>query len=326
MEYAERVDGFLQSSQFHKKLKPICGSKIPAKVRQRAGILAVRLGTNLSQNELMGIIHFRGPMMKLLFCALGSTPANAKRALTSIDKQARLAFSRVAGACAKTNNNPLIPGSRPLRRLEESDESAFGESQFIDLRLVCSDERMAALVDLVQSLPVGQKAGFSVSGVLEGNMTLAPKESMVVYLNDLGAVRTECFCTALEKRFVSMLDMSSVKSPSALKKALSNTPQIIVVSHSHVNASPQSKAGKMHAALWRGLVKEGVKARAFMCVGKYISCEQEPALREMYENLAGFVLTNYSDKMGGVQADTLQCIPLRSYFEDVWFNLCPAEE
>ncbi|GIQ79423.1 hypothetical protein KIPB_000068 [Kipferlia bialata] len=157
--------------------------------------------------------------------------------------------------------------------------------------------------------------------------TLPPKECMVVYLPDIGETRAKSFCDSLKELHLDVLAVSTVKTPSALKKALANAPHVLVASHHHVKATPQSKAGKMHATMWRALVKEGVRVRAFMCLGKDIGPTNETTLRNMYENLAGFVLVNYSDKTeGGPVADTLQCIPLRSYFEEVWLRLCSVDE
>ncbi|GIQ91988.1 hypothetical protein KIPB_015502, partial [Kipferlia bialata] len=194
-----------------------------------------------------------------------------------------------------------------------------GEPTYHANSLVLSPEALAALVGMAQDTPVGQQMGAHAVRRNFQHMTLPPQQCMVVYLPDLGVTRTGSFCEALSSLSLSVLDISGVKSPSALKKALTPVPQVVVASHPYIQASPQCKAGKVHATLWRCLVKQRVAVRAFMCLEKDMDTDTEARLRGVYEGLAGYVLVNYSDKRGeGVQADTLQCIPLRSYFEEVW--------
>ncbi|GIQ88871.1 hypothetical protein KIPB_011218 [Kipferlia bialata] len=77
--------------------------------------------------------------------------------------------------------------------------------------------------------------------------------------------------------------------------------------------------------MWRELVKAGVAVRAFMCLDEDSVYENEESARALYTRLAETVHSQYvlklpKERQGALweTADTLQCIPLHRYFEEVW--------
>ncbi|GIQ81949.1 hypothetical protein KIPB_002997 [Kipferlia bialata] len=318
IEYEGRFN-MLTRHQMQKMLGPLYCRSIPA-IRKTAGLLMVGVrGETLI--DLMFLRTMQSSVLKRVLCYMGQTEAQASASRAAIHKQ----IVRSKSECAELISKGYM-GRADFKDIDlAGHKEEFGEARFYgpECRRVLTPETVEALVGLTQDLAVGKSLSKYTVETTFYQQVLPPGECMVVYLPDLGVTRTRTFCDGLRALSLTVLDISSVKTPSALKKGLATVPHVIVASRDHGSATPQSKAGKMHAALYRCLVKEGVRLRALMCLGKDINPSAEATLRKLYEGLAAFVLTHYSDKReGGIVADTLQCIPLRSYFEDVWFNLC----
>ncbi|GIQ84571.1 hypothetical protein KIPB_006090 [Kipferlia bialata] len=81
--------------------------------------------------------------------------------------------------------------------------------------------------------------------------------------------------------------------------------------------------------LWRELAKRGVTARVYMCLDEDQVYDDEAGARALYTDLVDTVQAQYVNKLSEdirrelwERADTLQCLPLNRYFEDVWCDVC----
>ncbi|GIQ79822.1 hypothetical protein KIPB_003641 [Kipferlia bialata] len=158
-----------------------------------------------------------------------------------------------------------------------------------------------------------------------GVVTCDPLTTHVIYLRDTTPFAIEEFSKSLATTTLSSANLCAAKSPSALKRDLAQDPSVILCTHEVLSAGAGSKLHKLHMALWRDLVKRGVTARAYWCLDEDSVSEDEDGARGEYMRLVELVRTHYVAKLPGEaqrqlweRADTLQCIPLNRYFEDVW--------
>ncbi|GIQ79502.1 hypothetical protein KIPB_000153 [Kipferlia bialata] len=158
-----------------------------------------------------------------------------------------------------------------------------------------------------------------------GPMSIEPLHTYVLYMPDMGETRLAQFCESLRSLSLSVLDLSTVKNPSALKREMAKGPQVVVSPHYVIKARPGLKMHKVHMGVWRGMVKRGVTPRVFMCLEEARVREYEQQTRDKYTDLATIVKEHYVDKVAQEtqaeireRGDTLQCIPLNRYFQEVW--------
>ncbi|GIQ86209.1 hypothetical protein KIPB_008017 [Kipferlia bialata] len=150
----------------------------------------------------------------------------------------------------------------------------------------------------------------------------------VLYMPDIGKDALSQFCDTLRSLSLSVLDLGTVRHLSTLKRELAKDPQVVVCTHAVVKARPGSKMHKLHLGLWHDLVKRGFSPRVYMCFDEDWVYRFEQAARSLYTRLANTLRTHYVDKLSQEaqsalwkRGDTLQCIPLNRYFQEVWGDI-----
>ncbi|GIQ86179.1 hypothetical protein KIPB_007981 [Kipferlia bialata] len=168
-----------------------------------------------------------------------------------------------------------------------------------------------------------------LQSMYQSTSAVPPEHAVVLYLPFYGERWLSGFTATLETSSLSVLNLMSIKNPSALKKELAKRPQIVVCTHRTPLAKEKTKRYKIHMCLWREMLKMGVRVRGYMFLDEENVAEDEAAARTMYTDLASTVETVYLKKqtadrqkeMAG-QGDTLQCLPANRYFEEVWMGVC----
>ncbi|GCA63197.1 hypothetical protein KIPB_008454 [Kipferlia bialata] len=164
-------------------------------------------------------------------------------------------------------------------------EYTVGKGLGASLPQPLQDETIESIVQQYCTLHFGDTLGDLRAEY--GPATLAPLHTLVLYMPDTGSARLADLCESLRGLTLSVLNLSSAKSPSALKKTLASPlPQIVVCTHAVIDASPEAKLHKLHSCMWRELVKAGVTVRAYMCLDEDSIYEDEETARALYTRLA----------------------------------------
>ncbi|GIQ84788.1 hypothetical protein KIPB_006349 [Kipferlia bialata] len=216
-------------------------------------------------------------------------------------------------------NGDIVTGEWANDRLVSKEDTPSGGP--------LSDQTLEAIVTRQIRLPYNGTLGDL--GANYGEATMEPNCTVLLYIPDTAKGPLGDFCRALATLTLSVCNLSAAKSPSALKKELASAPQLVVCTHGTVWAQSGSRLYKLHTAIWRELAKREASVRVFMCLDEEEIHSNEAAARALYTELVDIVKTLYVDKLPQEtqtelyrRADTLQCMPLSRYFEDVWGDVC----
>ncbi|GIQ79957.1 hypothetical protein KIPB_000672 [Kipferlia bialata] len=185
------------------------------------------------------------------------------------------------------------------------------------------DQLFQSIVMEYIKLPFG--AALGDLSVDYGNVPVDSDSTRILYLPNTGVLSLTHLCESLRTLSLSVVNLCTVKSPSALKRILASDPRVVVCTYDFIHAVSGTKTYKLHLGLWRELARNDTTARVFMCLDEDEVYENEQEARERYTDLARLLKAQYVDKLSEAKrnllwdaVDTLQCIPLYRYFEDVW--------